>query len=449
MNTFDHDEVDRTVLIGMRDGTQATLEDALAAKRRFGIRINSDTHTTAAAAAATLTAVTTAVRIAGVVLVALPDPDAVITTGPYRGTTYRDATIAAGASVVDQETSKPAQVDQWVELRIGEPDHEFIGTASAILHVSWNQWQARVRTVNSSSAGSNVLAAITAAALAVHEAFGIFKNTPGRDDGYRDLTIDLWAPGDPTTDTAPELAWAPAKWWLIGLGHLGQANAWVLAWLLDGHPEAEIVLQDDATISAANHSTGVFATPTDVGLRKTRLAARHLERAGLRTRIIEQRFDAANPPPQGQRQHVAVFGVDRVDVRRTISRAGFDLALDAGLGTDHDTFDSILIHRFPGHTTSSDVASWQTAAAPAAIPGTPAFDDLRGRYDICGITELAGTAVGAAFVGVIAAALTITEALRNTHEGAAHSPLRLDLASGRITAAPVAAPEPPAVRIAP
>lgn len=450
MTTLDRDDFDRTALLALHNGSQPTLEAALAARSRFGIRLACPQHTDVAGTSATLTAVTAAVRVAGVVLVALPDPETVLPVGPARGSSLRDAISAAGGHLADGAPIEAAAVQQWVELRLGGAGEVYPDSAAAVLHAHWDGWTAHVSPAAPNQVRSgNVLAAIAAAALAVHEAFGIFNNRPGRDDGYRDIHLDLWSsiPGT-APQLAPHLAWAPIRWWLIGLGHLGQANAWVLAWLLAGHPAAEIVLQDDAVISAANRSTGVFATSVDVGLRKTRLTAAHLERAGLATRVIEQRFDANAPVPAAQQRHVALFGVDNLDVRRSISRSSFELSLDAGLGTGPGTFDSILIHRFPGGVDSDQIPSWRPEPSPIAIPDTPAFAALRQQHDICGVTELAGTAVGAAFVGLTAAVLTVTEALRASHGGASLSLLRVDLATVQPAGAPARrSVEPPAERL--
>ena len=82
----------------------------------------------------------------------------------------------------------------------------------------------------------------------------------------------------------PPPQWVPAAWWLVGLGHPGQANAWVLAWL--GLPAGtEITLQDDGVLSDANHSTGILTQEHPVLERKTRQAARSLEAIGLTTRV--------------------------------------------------------------------------------------------------------------------------------------------------------------------
>lgn len=51
----------------------------------------------------------------------------------------------------------------------------------------------------------------------------------------------------------------------------------------------------------------------------------------------------------------------------------------------------------------------------------------RGELDRCGVTLLAGKAVGAPFVGAVAACLALAEVLRQLHGGALHQVLDLDL----------------------
>jgi hypothetical protein len=126
--------------------------------------------------------------------------------------------------------------------------------------------------------------------------------------------------------------------------------------------------------------------------------------------------------------HVALLGVDNLPTRRLTSGAGWTLAIDTGLGDQPGNFDSILIHRFPGSRRSDEIPAWQPRQPHAvAIPQTAAFADLQEHRDPCGVTELAGKAAGAAFVGVTAACLAIAEAVRELHGGTGHDTLLLSL----------------------
>jgi len=65
------------------------------------------------------------------------------------------------------------------------------------------------------------------------------------------------------------------------------------------------------------------------------------------------------------------------------------------------------------------------------VPDRPAYKKLLsdGELDRCGVTLLAGKAVGAPFVGAVAACLAISEVLRLLHGGMLHQLIDLDLQS--------------------
>jgi hypothetical protein len=99
---------------------------------------------------------------------------------------------------------------------------------------------------------------------------------------------------------------------------------------------------------------------------------------------------------------------------------------------------ALAMRRFPGAAKSSDECARQEDPTAAGVPRTPAFDDLAQRADACGLVELAGKAVGASFVGVIAACLAVAESVRELHGGPGHDVLRYDLLTATHTAAPAA-----------
>ena len=61
----------------------------------------------------------------------------------------------------------------------------------------------------------------------------------------------------------------------------------------------------------------------------------------------------------------------------------------------------------------------------------PAYRKLlsEGDLDQCGLTLLAGKAVGAPFVGAVAATLALSEVLRALHGGSVHQMIDVDLVS--------------------
>jgi hypothetical protein len=430
--TLRPDDVHRTVLLAAHDGTQPTLEAAIAAHNRTGIMICADKQTCrdTSGQAAILTAVVTARRAFGTVTVHAEDPAPVLTTGIFKGQGLADALVSQGTRLLP--TAAPgAPGGAWPVLLLGQGTPVPPGKHLAALRASWRGWTARVAPAGlpGETAGTTcVLAPIAAAALGVSEAFGAVRSAPGSEAGYRDISVNLWNPGADHHDNGPDLSHAPAAWWLVGLGHLGQASAWVISWLPYANPAGiEAVLQDTGRTTPANYSTGVLTPEGSDGIPKTRIAAAALENAGLTTRIIERHIGSDFRAAPGE-CHVALLGIDNLPTRRLISGAGWTLAIDTGLGDQPGNFDSILIHRFPGRRPSDQIPSWQPREPDAVtIPQTPAFADLQEHHDLCGVTELAGKAVGAAFVGVTAGCLATAEALRDLHGGTRHDTLLLSL----------------------
>ena len=87
---------------------------------------------------------------------------------------------------------------------------------------------------------------------------GTPRITRWRADAAR---VSLWNPGTSwlTEDAGePALAWLPSRLWLIGLGNLGQAFAWLLAGLpYADRGQVELVLQDFDRIAESNDSTSL------------------------------------------------------------------------------------------------------------------------------------------------------------------------------------------------
>jgi hypothetical protein len=444
-------DIHRTALLAMHDGSQPTLDAAISAHADTGVLLCADADTCHdfAGQAALLTAVTTAARAFGNVAVLAASPQTVITGGVSAGISLANAVVREGASpitppgltaipnrwpvvLIGAETPVPIRMDSFAGLR-------------AVLRVSWSGWVAAVRATSApagkAAAPPCVLAAITAAGMGISEAFGATRARPGSDAGFRDITLNLWNPRGDADSQGPVLAHAPCAWWLVGLGHLGQACSWVISWLPYADASAiEVALQDTDRTTPANHSTGVLTPAGSDGIRKTRLVAAALDRTGFDTRIIERRLGPDFRAAPGE-CHVAIMGVDNLLARRLASAIGWRFAVDLGLGSGPDNFASLLIRRFPAAQTSDAVPAWtHSVAVPVAIPSTPAFSDLIARHDQCGMVELAGAAVGASFVGIVAACLAVAEACRELHGGAGLDVLNLDLLTMDSQTAPATRP---------
>jgi hypothetical protein len=449
MTELEVSRISRTALIAVHDGSAESIEAAEAAHAATGVVIaaGTDVCRTVNGQAALMTAVATAARAFGTVTAAVSDPHTVVMAGLDRGRRLGDAIAAQGAKLTALSDLATVASDQWPILMIGPgaTPPQRSSRPAPVLQALWSAWVASVEPATSPVTSevpdhACVLAAIAAGALAVSEAFNALNARPGSDAGYRRATLNLWNPGS-EHDTGPRLEWAPAQWWLVGLGHLGQANSWVLSWLGYRDPDqVQVVLQDTDRTILANHSTGLLTPAHSIGHRKTRLVAAALDAVGYDTRILERRVDASLRLTSAD-VHVALLGVDNLSTRRITSHINWELAIDAGLGAGHTEFNSILLRRFPGAVRSGDVTGWTAApAAEPAIPDSPAFNDIRSRTDACGLAALAGTAVGACFVGAIAAAMSVAEASRELNGGAGTDVSTLSLSTLETTNAPSVEP---------
>jgi hypothetical protein len=404
------DTFHRTVLLGVQEGTEASVASALDAHSKTGmVIVATGMPFDLSGQAALCTAVVTAVRAFGKVIV-VAEGTLELTFGPYRGLTVAEMTKRERACQVDQ--LDPGDVPAAFPLLcLGEIGPGLAGAAQLV--ASWDGWIASVYPIGAGAGtevvrAGNVLAAIAAGALGVHEAFGVVKERPGSDVGWRTIRLNLWQPG--TDVDGPPLTHAPSAWWLVGLGHLGQAYAWVLAWLPYAEPaKVEIVLQDTQRVVEANHSTGLLTPANPPLVRKTRLAADVLEHIGYDVAVIDRRLDETSRA-RHEDCHVALLGVDSLEPRRLISQVGWKLAIDAGLGTGPADFNAMILYRFPAAIPSDRLPAWidvprQRRAASAAIT------ELH-KHDPCGSVELAGTAVGAAFVGAITACFATAQGVR-------------------------------------
>jgi len=100
--------------------------------------------------------------------------------------------------------------------------------------------------------------------------------------------------------------------------------------------------------------------------------------------------------------------------------------VEAGLGRGHLDFRAVRLHTLPASGPASQI--WRGAQADEPVEDRPAYKGMltSGALDRCGITLVAGTAVGAPFVGAAAATLAVSEVLRLLHGGAVHELIDVD-----------------------
>lgn len=275
------------------------------------------------------------------------------------------------------------------------------------------------------------LATMLSAALAINEAF-LFISGEMTMAGRRSVGLSLWnaAPEydwlDPAGDE-PDLQLLPSRLWLIGLGHLGQAYLWALGLLPYARPaELSLVLQDTDIITLSTESTSILSDAALIGRKKTRAMAEWAERRGFATAIHERRFDDAFQR-HADEPATALCGLDNGLGRRALDQAGFDFIVEAGLGRGHRDFRALRLHTLPCSRSAAQI--WQRSAENDDIEDRPAYANMlrTGDLDRCGVTLLAGTAVGAPFVGAVAASLAVAQVLRLLHGGPVHELIDLDL----------------------
>jgi hypothetical protein len=322
----------------------------------------------------------------------------------------------------------------WPSAVIGNA--EFVTTEAPCWRVTWDGWRGGVIPARHggplAETATMALAPAVAAAACAGEAFAYHAGDHPMA-GRRTVGLSLWRPGTDwraADSSEPGLAYLPSKLWMIGLGNLGQAFAWLLACLpYEDRGRVQLLLQDFDRLAPSNDSTSLLSFLPDVGRRKTRLVAAWLEERGFETFIEERHFGPWTKRATDE-PGVAFCGVDNALARVALEKPGFDLVVEAGLGAGPQAFRSFSMHTFPASRPAEEIWSQQVAAADEAFEDRPAYQALRqGGMDQCGLAQLASRTVGVPFVGLIAAAIAVSELLRRLHGGAA-----LELASGSVAA---------------
>lgn len=422
------DKLHRLVKHALDSGAAASIAEAeaLFAGYRLALHIGEDAARDRHHQAALLTAVALARRVflGGVSVSPLLDTP-LLAPLPF-GATLADAVTALGGSIA--------------EAAAGTPVIEIGGTPSARrapFHVRavFAGWRGGIVPAPAEAppvpAPVMALAPMLAVALAVNEAFLYVSGRAGIA-GRRTVGLSLWDPtsasdwlADPGNE--PALSLLPSRLWLIGLGHLGQAYLWALGLLPFARPqELSLVLQDIDIITPSTESTSILSDATLIDVKKTRAMAAWAERRGFTTAIHERLFDASFRR-QDDEPAVALCGLDNGAGRQALDQVGFDFVVEAGLGRGHRDFRAIRLHTLPASRPASQI--WRGAQADDQVEDRPAYKGMltSGALDRCGVTLLAGKAVGAPFVGAVAATLAVSEVLRLLQGGAVHELIDLDL----------------------
>jgi hypothetical protein len=177
-----------------------------------------------------------------------------------------------------------------------------------------------------------------------------------------------------------------------------------------------------------SESTSVLSDAAMIGQKKTRAMTAWAERRGFVTAIHERLFDGSFRR-QPDEPSVALCGLDNGLGRQALDQVGFDFVIEAGLGRGHRDFRAIRLHTLPASRSAAEI--WRGDSAGDPVDDRPAYTRMldNGELDRCGVALLAGKAVGAPFVGAVAATLAVTELLRLLHGGPIHELIDLDLES--------------------
>jgi hypothetical protein len=430
-----HATIDRTAKILIDSGRAASYQQAqdLLGRLVLQIVVGAGIAEDPAAQAALATAVNAGRRaFAGGVHVQL-ECDPRLDTGWTQNATASKVIDRYGGTVVDRlDPAAPT-------LAIAAPA---ASDGNLLLHLTWHGWTgAAVRSPQDGLEGpAEAIAGVLAAALGVSE---MFQHCLGAVvAGRRNVGVSLWRPDLPwrCAPTGPPLQFLPKALWLLGLGHLGQAYAWTLGMLPYSAPsEVSIGLMDFDVVEAANTATQLLVTASDVEALKTRVVADALHHRGLSTRLVERAFDENFRPvvhadPRRHEPTIALAGFDSAAPRRLLGEANFSRVVDAGLGAGPVEYLDMLVHTFPAARAPAKVFTEHDppplAALPDAYEAQIALEVADGADEAavrCGLIDIAGITVGAAFVGAVASTFVIADVLRELHQGKTYSVIGCNL----------------------
>jgi hypothetical protein len=371
---------------------------------RVAIMLALDQAGTGAGQAAALTAINVSFKCFGNATLVGECTLPLVTTLPI-GKTIGEAATMLGATVAHTVPPETTHL-------IGIGDAAGSGTA-AFVRCWWNGWNAGIVPPwddRCLGASGNPLAGVFSGALAVRE---IFATVLGYlRCGSRVSIASLWEPGtDPeTTNVGPDAVYIPPRLWFIGLGHLGQGILWSLGLL--PIPVFEAVLQDDQKAGEENEATGLLTRSSDIGQRKTRIAAKWLDRPGWSTRLIERRH-YGDIPVLDQDPTIVITGLDEPGVRIQIANGEFEYLIDAGIGHGPIDFEALQIRVLKkGVDPRMFWSTSETAKNVDILLERIAYCTHEATSDQCGARTLANASVAVPFVGAGVGALVIAQAIR-------------------------------------
>ena len=438
MNVLDPDRIDPTVKLELDEGKVRSYEeaDALSQGYRLQLDVGSDLATTPWAQNVLLTVLNSGRRgFKGGVLVRCHG-NPVLTMGWAMGRRLDDVIEAYGAvRVSDLGSHLPTIV-------IGNAIDPRGSIISYPQPTGWSGLALAGPLDHDAVRDSNAVSQALSAALSIAECFQHVRGSVVA--GRRSVGFSIWRPDlawDDPQSQGPPLSFLPRGLWLLGIGHLGQAYAWVLGCLPYNHSNPPcLYLQDFDHVTGRNIATSLMSAHEDDRRLKTRVSADALERLGFNTRLVERAF-TSDQALAGDEPDWALAGFHGVLPRRALYQSPFSRVVDVGIGATPSTYLDILVQTLPTQLSADEL--WPTARQSDHVDqllSLPAYQDAvarrraTGESEIearCGVVTVAGQAVGASFVGVAAAALAVGDVLRALHGGARYRVVSLDLRDPR------------------
>ena len=270
-HSFDAENFSRTAKIFLDSGEVSSPEEAILRLQSFGVAVIAGRELIKSSnlQAALLTIVNAGARsFLGGVHVSLP-ADKIRSQIP--GIKFND--LAAVIRRLGGQIGLPKA--DFPVLTLGNVSPP-ISTQARALQVTFDRWTAGVapatRKMRLAERDGCVLAAILAAALGISEVFQYFR---GRNvmAMRRSFALSLWEPAAQidwrSNRNEPVLEIVPDRFWLIGLGNLGQAYLWTIGFFGYSTPDTvRLTLQDVDSLSEANISTSLLTDRNNVGLQK-------------------------------------------------------------------------------------------------------------------------------------------------------------------------------------
>lgn len=424
---LDIDNLNRTAKLFLDRGETQSFEESTDALRAFSLHAEFDDDIDTGLQIALLTFINTASRFALGGVTVRGNLNAQL-KAPFAGCkTIGDAVLKLGGHAVESNPLAPSII-------FGSSSG---GSSDLQVRIICNGWAGGIiphhYPLLGGAAPAIAPAAVLAGALAASEGFTLLrKETPlafRRPVGlslWKPEQIDDWYVGDAV---GPKVSILPNDFWILGLGHIGQAFLWTAMMSPYNDPSTvRCVLNDFDEITGANLSTSMLTSSGMVGEKKTRAIAHILEERGFTAWIVERRFDAGMQRAVDDPQTL-ICCVDNAAARCSLESAGFPLVIESGIGGSADDFRSIRLHTFPGPRKAANI--W-CRDINSVGKSNHAYEQLADRgLDQCGLARLSNTAVGAPFVGAVAGPLMYSQLLRILHKRTPLAALDIGLIDAR------------------